>query len=135
MQTEKRKEYGLTPEIKKQLRDIAKELPECVEEKRENVEVDGEWLMGQGVKEIKRNNETKPVLAGKKYMIPDPSTMSLQKVPHFDRLCNSYKKYGIKGVFLYIEKVQKHIEIMAEKYPKVFEKSGVKDGEALAGQN
>ena len=88
---------------------------------------------------LKRGGIETPVLIGKKYIIPDPNNdnIKLEKVPHFERLCKSYKSVGIKGIFLYVEKVNKHIDIMAKKYPEIFEQAGdeVKAGDVLAGQN
>ena len=64
-------EYALTKEIKEQLRAIAEKLHKLPEWTKKYKEVDGAYLLKQGYKSIKKNNETLFVIAGKKYTVPD----------------------------------------------------------------
>lgn len=116
------KDFEFTPDVKKQLREIAKHLPALPVHVPIYKEVDGEVLLNQGYQKIKINGEEKPVLAGKKYDVP--TSHELRDVDHVAQLAAHYKGGGIWAVHGYLISLYDHEQKARENFPHLFEDSG-----------
>lgn len=115
-------EYQLTPEIKAQLRAIAEKLHPLPEWTKKFKEVDGAFLLEQGYKSIKKNNEMLFVIAGKKYTVPDGYTA--KDINHVEHLFKNYKLGGILAVHGYMVGLVEHEQKSRTEHPELFEDNG-----------
>ncbi len=114
--------YSLTPEIKEQLRSIAEKLHPLPEWTKKYKEVDGAFLLNQGYKSIKKNNETLFVIAGKKYTVPDGYTV--KDINHVEHLFKNYNLGGILAVHGYMVGLIEHEQKSRAEHPELFEDNG-----------
>jgi hypothetical protein len=119
------KEFALTPEIRNQLRGIAKQLPLLPIHVQQYGEVDGQALIDKGYESYKANGKSENVIIGKKYTVP--TSKELRDISHIENLFGHYKAAGIIGVHHYILSLPEHEQKARENYPELFKDGGTGD--------
>lgn len=119
------KEFSLTPEIRSQLRSIAKQLPLLPIHVNIYGEVDGKELLDKGYQDYKFQGQTQKVIAGKKYTVT--TGKELKDISHIDNLFGHYNAAGIIGVHQYILSLPDHEAKAREHYPHLFQDEGKGD--------
>lgn len=117
-----KKEFALTPEIRQQLRVIAKTLPPLPIHVQTYGEVDGSVLIDKGYQSFKQHGKTETIIIGKKYTVPNGH--EVKDINHFSNLFDQYKTGGIIAVHSYILSLVEHEQKAREHYPELFEDEG-----------
>lgn len=115
-------EYKLTPDIKSQLVEIAKQLHPLPEQVPVMGEMDGLQLIHQGVSTIKKNGKKMAVLVGKKYVVP--VRYELRQIDHLHKLRQHYRDGGIMAVHGYLVSLVEHEAKARHFFPQLFEGNG-----------